>query len=376
MRKVTISGGADGRTVTVSGGDGAVQATTQPTPLTVQMYAYPNVTVGSDPALEGRVDDLEEDFANIELTPGPQGPIGNTGEQGIQGPIGLTGATGPQGIKGDTGDEGPQGIPGADGATGPQGIQGETGPQGPVGLTGATGSQGPIGPQGETGPAGANGQDGVQGPKGDVGDTGPQGPIGNTGATGPQGPQGVKGDTGDTGPQGPAGTDGTDGIVDAPSDDDSYARRNGEWIVIPRFLTYIKSATEIKTSDNVYATDSDLVSENLMPNALYRLEIMLLTQSNNATDFTFRVIRTGLSDADLRYTGDLDNAAASTLTWNSAQNIAGSGETATPRMGNYIGMIDTGSNTGNIAIQWRQQTSGVGQTKLLRGSMLILRRVQ
>lgn len=59
MKKVTISGGADGRTVTISGGNGSVQTTTKPTPLTVQMYAYPNVTLGSDPALAGRVDDLE-----------------------------------------------------------------------------------------------------------------------------------------------------------------------------------------------------------------------------------------------------------------------------------------------------------------------------
>ena len=60
MKKVTFSGGADGKTVTFSGGNDAMQTITQPTPLTVQMYAYPNVTVGSDPAIEQRISDLEQ----------------------------------------------------------------------------------------------------------------------------------------------------------------------------------------------------------------------------------------------------------------------------------------------------------------------------
>ena len=54
--------------------------------------------------------------------PGPQGPKGDVGPQGLVGP------QGPQGPKGDVG---PQGL------VGPQGPQG---PQGITGLTGATGS--------------------------------------------------------------------------------------------------------------------------------------------------------------------------------------------------------------------------------------------
>lgn len=64
---------------------------------------------------------VDQKIRDIELTPGPQGPKGDTGPQGPQGPQGLkgaTGATGPQGLKGDTG------------ATGPQGLKGDTGPAG------------------------------------------------------------------------------------------------------------------------------------------------------------------------------------------------------------------------------------------------------
>ena len=65
--------------------------------------------------------------------PGPQGPIGPRGPQGIAGP---------------QGPEGPQGIAGPQGETGPVGPTGATGPQGPIGLTGPTGPQGPVGPAG------------------------------------------------------------------------------------------------------------------------------------------------------------------------------------------------------------------------------------
>lgn len=62
--------------------------------------------------------------------PGPQGPVGPRGPQGIAGP---------------QGPEGPQGEIGSQGPVGPAGATGATGPQGPVGLTGPTGPQGPAG---------------------------------------------------------------------------------------------------------------------------------------------------------------------------------------------------------------------------------------
>ena len=63
--------------------------------------------------------------------PGPQGPVGPRGPQGVSGP---------------QGPEGPQGVAGP---------QGEPGPQGPIGLTGPAGPQGIQGIPGETGPAGS-----------------------------------------------------------------------------------------------------------------------------------------------------------------------------------------------------------------------------
>lgn len=59
MKKVTFSGGVEGRKVVFSGGDNApIVVKTKPLKQ-VDFFAYPNVTVGTDPTLEQRVTDLE-----------------------------------------------------------------------------------------------------------------------------------------------------------------------------------------------------------------------------------------------------------------------------------------------------------------------------
>lgn len=90
-------------------------------------------------ALWDAVNYLQNQINNIKLTPGPQGPKGDTGSQGIQGPVGPKGDVGPQGIQGE---QGLQGIQGPQGDQGIQGPKGDTGPQGevgPIGLQGAAG---------------------------------------------------------------------------------------------------------------------------------------------------------------------------------------------------------------------------------------------
>jgi hypothetical protein len=165
------------------------------------------------------------------------------------------------------------------------------------------------------------------------------------------------------------------GLTDAPSDGVSYARKDGAWAGIPSFATKYTPIDQVKVSDNTYANDAYLVSDTLEADTLYRFELLLITQADAATDFKMRIARTGLSDATLRFAGDLDNAASATLTFNSATNSAGSGVAASPRMGNFIGILKTGTDVGQIAVQWAQQTSGVGETRLLASSMMILRKI-
>lgn len=61
---------------------------------------------------------LQNQITHIQLTPGPQGPKGDTGpqgQQGIQGPVGPQGEQGPIGPSGPQGPAGPQGTQGGPG---------------------------------------------------------------------------------------------------------------------------------------------------------------------------------------------------------------------------------------------------------------------
>lgn len=147
-----------------------------------------------------RIEFVEEQIAQIELIPGPQGPQGEVGPQGEQGP---------QGEKGD------QGAPGNPGERGERGERGEQGPEGPAGKEGIQGPQGIQGPKGDQG---------IQGEPGKAFTydmfteeqlkalIGPQGPEGIQGPTGPQGIQGEQGVQGEVGPQGPEGLKGDAGV--------------------------------------------------------------------------------------------------------------------------------------------------------------------
>lgn len=178
--------------------------------------------------LDQKLDEIEENIENIELTPGADGlsayevakENGFTGTQAqwLASLVGPHGAKGDKGDKGDTGATGPQGPKGAQGptgatgATGPQGLKGDTGATGASGATftpsvssagvlswsnnkglsnpSSVNIKGPKGDTGATGSTGAQGPQGIQGPKGDKGDKGDKGATGATGATGPQGPAG------------------------------------------------------------------------------------------------------------------------------------------------------------------------------------------
>ena len=216
----------------------------------------------------------QADLKAIELKPGPQGPQGLPGKDGItphvdsttgdwfignqdtgtqaQGPAGKNGRNG---VDGQPGKDGQNGItPHIDTATGnwfvgstdtgikaqgPQGIQGVPGKDGRNGINGKDGDRGPQGipgEQGEPGLPGTNGKDGVDGKDGQPGRDGTDGKSayqiwldnghsgtetdflnslkgapGKDGVNGKDGAPGTPGKDGDRGPQGLPGTNGKDG---------------------------------------------------------------------------------------------------------------------------------------------------------------------
>ena len=128
-----------------TGESGVYVGDTEPTDEEIRVWINPAGEASEALATKQYVDGLIE---TIELTPGPQGPIG---PEGPQGPIGETGPQGEPGIQGPQGEQGPQGPQGKTGEKGAQGVQGPQGPQGIQGEQGPQGIQGPIGPQGEPG---------------------------------------------------------------------------------------------------------------------------------------------------------------------------------------------------------------------------------
>uniref|UniRef100_A0ABD2X3A7 Olfactomedin-like protein 2A n=1 Tax=Trichogramma kaykai TaxID=54128 RepID=A0ABD2X3A7_9HYME len=130
------------------------------------------------------------------------------GDRGLPGPLG------PAGIKGD---QGLPGIPGSPGPAGPRGLPGPMGLRGDPGLDGVDGIPGEPGLDGlpgRSGKDGRDGQDGNPGLNGTPGAPGYNGTDGSDGKPGPQGPPGQPGLQGRTGPRGPPGQDGKPG---APS---------------------------------------------------------------------------------------------------------------------------------------------------------------
>ena len=89
-----------------TGESGVYVGDTEPTDEEIRVWINPAGEASEALATKQYVDGLIE---TIELTPGPQGPIG---------PMGPQGEIGPQGIQGPIGETGPQGEPGIQGPQG------------------------------------------------------------------------------------------------------------------------------------------------------------------------------------------------------------------------------------------------------------------
>lgn len=168
--------------------------------------------------------------------------------------------------------------------------------------------------------------------------------------------------------------DASGGITDAPSDGGSYVRRNGVWVTTPSVLTYVKTSDQAVVSSTDFVDDLDMSSETLLANSVYLFEMILIFTAGTAEDLQHTITRTGLTDADLQVTFDLDTVTASVFTFDSVYTCAGAGVTSL-RMGSYQGYLITGADTGSVTVQFRQQVAGTNPTTMRAGSMMMLTRV-
>jgi hypothetical protein len=135
----------------------------------------------------------------VDMSVGPQGPIGEPGPTGIQGREGIPGPVGPRGPPSEV-----KGPPGVKGDRGPPGVKGDNQIEirkttthiqwkykqtniwyNLISITELKGDKGDMGP--------SQGPPGVQGERGQIGDRGLSGGRGHDGPPGPHGPPGPPG---------------------------------------------------------------------------------------------------------------------------------------------------------------------------------------
>lgn len=146
---------------------------------------------------------------------------------------------------------------------------------------------------------------------------------------------------------------------------------------IQETLVYIKADDEVKSNDNSWKNDWDLVTDNLKSNNFYAIEMVLMTKADPTTDIEFRLVKTDLDDSDLvvsSYYNDGASQTTSTFTELEPQHIIND-SVDTLKMSRYLGYIKTGVTTGSLALQWRQKNIGVGNSILCANSTLILKKL-
>lgn len=325
----------------------------------------------------------------IELT--SSGPQGSQGFQGDAGAQGMQGSQGPQGAQGETGAQGAQGAQGTTGATGSQGSQGFTGAQGSTGNQGATGAQGSNGAQGATGGQGAQGDVGAAGAQGVPGSQGPQGADGAQGIQGAQGVQGAQGATGATpalGSSSPlmdgaaaAGADVNASHQDHVHPTDTSRSPLAGTVGGPAKIIRRTGDSTARNSTNTgnTLTNDDTLLWAIGTNEVWWFDLYLLVNAANAT-MDIKLQWSVPTGATMTWGGLGTNT---NCTWANAP-VSGSPNAfltagSIPSFGTLAGstgyiftgvVVADGTHTGNVTLQWAQNTSDAGNLVLLANSFI------
>jgi len=145
------------------------------------------------------------------------------------------------------------------------------------------------------------------------------------------------------------------------------------------FRSIIKSATTTRTATTVLADDPHLTFP-VLANAKYRFWFSVFFDTSAAGDFKIALAGPASPAAVrfFRYTvaagaTSLSNIGVSTSLGGAGLAVAGTGTTGGYATG--YGILSNGANAGNVTVQWAQNTSDVGNTSVLEGSMLYYARI-
>ena len=138
----------------------------------------------------------------------------------------------------------------------------------------------------------------------------------------------------------------------------------------------IKSATQTRTSTTTYADDSELLFA-VGQNKDYLFSGKIFFETGATPDFKIQV--TVPSSPNLFLMQQHAIAPGATSYSNIAIQTATTSTVIAGGAGNgvfeFSGILRNGSNSGNLAVQWAQNVSDAGNTKVLVGSILEFRQI-
>ena len=156
---------------------------------------------------------------------------------------------------------------------------------------------------------------------------------------------------------------------EAPSDGSPYARQDAGWVAAGGggggALTAYKTADETKTNDAILSNDAD-VKVVLEINSVYSFVLVIYELSNAIPDFKYGLFYpTGTTVAWMPKIYDF------TAPWAETQTDVENGSVAS-KMEVVIGIIYTGATAGDFGLMWGQNTSDAASTTLLKGTNIIV----
>lgn len=134
----------------------------------------------------------------------------------------------------------------------------------------------------------------------------------------------------------------------------------------PRLQFKVKQVTEVVNNSSVLQDDDELYLP-VLPNRIYRLDLVLFVVSNTNQDFKAKLVMPAGSSGSSMHI--CQTSAISTVALGSTINQSTTGSDEILR---WTGILITGATAGNVQLQWCQNLAAANDTKVYQGSSIEL----
>lgn len=151
-----------------------------------------------------------------------------------------------------------------------------------------------------------------------------------------------------------------------------------KWSDILEFLGFgvVKAVSE-NLSSNAALQDDDELRLSMVANRLYAVTASFIQNSNSTADFKFSFVETSSGGVDGYFDVVAIPSGGTALTIQSGTfGTVFTGEGASANRAMLVtGWISVGANSGDVLVQWAQNTSNASTTSMIADSYLTLRRL-